>query len=536
MYNDIVPRPLEGEWNKVAPLRILSMDIECEGRKGHFPEAEHDPVIQIANTITIQGHDKPLVQTIFTLKGCLPILGAQVISSDTEEEMLCRWRYFLEATDPDIITGYNVQNFDIPYLLDRAATLAKKQHQQCKGRTIPNSLSNFAQWGRIKNVLSRMRDTTFQSSAHGRRNNVETTIDGRVVFDMLSYMQRNHKLSSYSLNSVCAEYLGQQKEDVHHSIISDLQRGSDEDRHRLAVYCLKDAQLPKLLMDKLAVLVNYIEMARVTGVPMSFLLSRGQQIKVYSMILRKCRQEKLLVPTLRKSGTATGTEVGYEGATVLDPIKDYYRVPIATLDFASLYPSIMQAYNLCYSTLVHPSDVNKLDPSMFTKSANGNVFVEASVKKGILPTILEELLSARSRAKKDMKTATTEFERAVQNGRQLALKISANSVYGFTGATIGSLPCLAIASSVTSYGRYLLEKTKEYVENHFTKANGYDYDAKVVYGDTDSVMVKFGPADVKDTFPLAIAAAQKCSSIFRRPIQLEFEKVYYPYLLMYVGL
>lgn len=277
-----------------------------------------------------------------------------------------------------------------------------------------------------------MKDTTFQSAAYGRRNNVETTIEGRVIFDMLPYMQRNHKLSSYSLNSVCSEYLGQQKEDVHHSIISDLQNGSDEDRHRLAIYCLKDAKLPLLLMNKLSVLVNFIEMARVTGVPMSFLIARGQQIKVLSMLLRKCQSEKLLVPTLKSSGGG-GSEVAYEGATVLEPIKKYYQIPIATLDFASLYPSIMQAYNLCYSTLVNPSDVQRLDPTTYKKSDNGHVFVNPEVKKGILPTILAELLAARKRAKKDMKNAPNEFERAVQNGRQLALKVSANSVYGFTG-------------------------------------------------------------------------------------------------------
>jgi DNA polymerase delta subunit 1 len=315
------------------------MDIECQGRKGHFPEAEHDPVIQIANTVTVYGEDKPMVQNVFTLKGCLPIVGAQVISSDEEEDMLMKWRAFLEATDPDIITGYNVQNFDIPYLLDRAEALSKgkgRSHSKAK-------LANFAQWGRIKNTKAKMKDTMFQSSAYGRRSNVETTIEGRVIFDMLPYMQRNHKLSSYTLNSVCSEFLGQQKEDVHHSIISDLQDGSDEDRHRLAVYCLKDALLPQRLMDKLSVLVNYVEMARVTGVPVSFLIARGQQIKVFSMILRKCRGEKLLVPTLAKSGGAGG-DVGYEGATVLDPIKNYYEIPIATLDFASLYPSIMQAW------------------------------------------------------------------------------------------------------------------------------------------------------------------------------------------------
>jgi DNA polymerase delta subunit 1 len=196
--------------------------------------------------------------------------------------------------------------------------------------------------GRIKGVKAVMKDTTFQSSAYGKRENVETTINGRVIFDVLPYMYRNHKLSSYSLNSVSAEFLGQQKEDVHHSIISDLQMGSDADRRRLAVYCLKDAYLPQQLMNKLSIMVNYIEMARVTGVPVNFLLTRGQQIKVFSMLLRKTKKENLLIPNIAKHGGDDG--VGYEGATVIEPKKAYYEMPIATLDFASLYPSIMQVY------------------------------------------------------------------------------------------------------------------------------------------------------------------------------------------------
>lgn len=124
---------------------------------------------------------------------------------------------------------------------------------------------------------------TFSSSAYGKRENWETTIGGRVIFDMLQYMFRNHKLSSYSLNAVSFKFLNMQKEDVHHSIISDLYHGKNASaatRQRLAVYCLKDAELPIRLMDQLMVLVNHVEMARVTGVPLSFLLSRGQQIKV----------------------------------------------------------------------------------------------------------------------------------------------------------------------------------------------------------------------------------------------------------------
>ena len=111
-YNEIVPRKPEGEWSKVAPLRILSFDIECQGRKGYFPEAERDPVIQIANSISVYGDaggGKPVVQNVFTLGGCLPIVGAQVISSSTEEDMLLKWRTFVHASDADIFTGYNVQ-------------------------------------------------------------------------------------------------------------------------------------------------------------------------------------------------------------------------------------------------------------------------------------------------------------------------------------------------------------------------------------------------------------------------------------------
>jgi DNA polymerase delta subunit 1 len=201
-------------------------------------------------------------------------------------------------------------------------------------------LKRFPDLGRIMGVKAVMRETTFQSSAFGKRENVETTINGRVIFDVLPYMFRNHKLSSYSLNSVSAEFLGQQKEDVHHSIISDLQRGSDADRRRLAVYCLKDAYLPQQLLNKLFVVVNHIEMARVTGVPLNFILTRGQQIKVFSMLLRKTRKVKLLIPSIAKHGGDSNDT--FEGATVIDPKKGFYEVPIATLDFASLYPSIMQ--------------------------------------------------------------------------------------------------------------------------------------------------------------------------------------------------
>jgi DNA polymerase delta subunit 1 len=141
--------------------------------------------------------------------------------------------------------------------------------------------------GRIKNIKSQARDVILQSKQMGRRENKAINIEGRVIFDLLLVLIRDYKLRSYTLNSVSFHFLQEQKEDVHHSIITDLQNGNEQTRRRLAVYCLKDALLPLRLLDKLMCVINYMEMARVTGVPLQFLLTRGQQIKVVSQLLRK---------------------------------------------------------------------------------------------------------------------------------------------------------------------------------------------------------------------------------------------------------
>lgn len=185
----------------------------------------------------------------------------------------------------------------------------------------------------------------------GRRENKSINFEGRVPFDLLLVLLRDYKLRSYTLNAVSYHFLQEQKEDVHHSIITDLQNESEQTRRRLAVYCIKDAYLPLRLLNKLMCFVNYMEMARVTGVPLGCLLTRGQQIKVVSQLLRKAKEKGYLMP----SHTGQGSDEQYEGATVIEPIRGYYADPITTLDFASLYPSIMMAHNLCYTTLLKPN-------------------------------------------------------------------------------------------------------------------------------------------------------------------------------------
>lgn len=523
-YRDLIAHEPVGEWSKMAPLRIMSFDIECAGRKGIFPEANHDPVIQIANVVTKYGEKKPFVRNVFCLDTTSSIVATHVLEFGKEEEMLMSWRNFLEEVDPDIITGYNISNFDFPYLLDRA------RHLKVKG---------FEYWSRIPTMRSVSKETNFSSKQMGNRDTKATNTNGRLQLDLLQLIQRDHNLRSYTLNSVSSQFLGEQKEDVHYTMITELFNGTPESRRRLAVYCLKDAYLPLRLMEKLSCLENYTEMARVTGVPFNFLLSRGQQVKFISQLFRKALEQKLVIPDIKSDGG----DDQYEGATVIEPTRGYYDVPIATLDFASLYPSIIQAHNLCYTTLVTKKAVEafglKKDED-YIVTPNGDMFVTSKQRKGLLAQILEELLTARKQAKREMSAATDPFKKAVLNGRQLALKVSANSVYGLTGASNGKLPCLEIASSTTSFGRQMIEKTKNEVEARYNIANGYSHDAQVIYGDTDSVMVKFGTTELAEAMKLGEEAANYVSSKFVKPIKLEFEKVYFPYLLInkkrYAGL
>lgn len=522
-YRDIIPHLPDEKWLKIAPLRILSFDIECAGRKGIFPTPDQDSVIQIANVVKIFGSSKTFIKNVFVLNTCSPIIGAEIFEFQSEKDLLMGWKDFVINSDPDLIIGYNTTNFDIPYLINRSKAL---------------DLSNFPYFGKLKRAKQEIKNTFFSSKAYGVKENKNVVIDGRLQFDLLQYFQREYKLRSYSLNSVSSHFLGEQKENVHHSIINTLQNGDCETRRRLAVYCLKDAHLPMILLEKLMCVVTYTELARVVGVPFSYLLTRGQQIKVITQLFKKCYEQDILIPNLK----ASGNNDEYEGATVIEPERGYYDYPIATLDFNSLYPSIMIAHNLCYCTLTDLKSIKKfnLTKDDYIITPNNDYFVKDHIKKGILASILHDLLKTRKIAKDMLQKETDPFTKEVLNARQLALKISANSVYGFTGATIGKLPCLAISSSVTSYGRKMIDETKILIEEYFSKKNNFPFDSKVIYGDTDSVMVNFYTKDIEQTMDLGKKASEYVSKTFIHPIKLDFEKIYYPFLLInkkrYAGL
>ena len=195
------------------------------------------------------GDTKPFIRNVFTLNTCAHIVGSQVKCFDDEADLLMQWRDFVEEVDPDVIIGYNIANFDLPYLVDRSRALKAKQFPYL-GRITGRFSSSFVLLSYANDNRdgcsgkpSVTKDTHFSSKAFGQRESKETTLDGRLQIDVLQYMQREYKLRSYTLNSVCAQFLGEQKEDVHHSVITELQNGTPESRRRLAVYCLKVSTL-----------------------------------------------------------------------------------------------------------------------------------------------------------------------------------------------------------------------------------------------------------------------------------------------------
>jgi len=429
--------------------------------------------------------------------------------------MLEAFQKYIQEKDVDILTGWNIFGFDLEYIFKRAL--------------LTDCNEEFFNLGKLHDPPSQLLLKKLSSSALGDNFLKLLPMTGRFIFDMFHEVKKGYKLDSYSLNNVSKLYLDDQKIDMSpKEMFARYTEGDPAKLAEVAEYCIKDTLLPHKLLKKLCTLLNLLEMAKATWVPLCFLVERGQQIKVFSQLTKKARELGYMVPTIKYGSLP---EEPYEGATVLDAQKGAYYTPITALDFEALYPSIMMAHNLCYSTYVMDERRYGNIPGVTYESFNigEKTYKFAQDVPSLLPAILAELKQFRKKAKRDMAAATGSMKE-VYNGKQLAYKVSMNSVYGFTGAGKGILPCVPIASTTTCRGRGMIEETKTYVEANFPGA-------KVRYGDTDSVMVEFDVGDrtgeeaVKYSWEIGERAAEECSALFKKPNNLELEKVYWPYFL-----
>ena len=498
----------------IAPFVVASFDIECHSSTGKFPDADvpGDACFQIGISLCTFGTDEPYEKTCLCYK---QTSGEDVASFDTERELLLAFKDYVQRHDVDILTGWNIFGFDLAYLHKRAAK------NRCGWE--------FSQLGKLKDAQSNLVQKKLSSSALGDNFLQLLPMSGRFIFDLFHEVKKGYKLDSYSLNNVSKLYLGDQKIDMPaKEMFARFVEGNADKLGEVAEYCIKDTLLPHKLMKKLCTLLNLLEMAKATWVPLTFLVERGQQIKVFSQLCKKARELGYMVPTIKHGSIP---EEPYEGATVLEAQKGAYYTPITALDFEALYPSIMMAHNLCYSTLVMDDAKYGNVPGVTyeTFTVGSRTYKFAQDIPSLLPSILLELKQFRKKAKRDMAAATGGMKE-VYNGKQLAYKVSMNSIYGFTGAGKGILPCVPIASTTTCRGRGMIEETKNYVEANFPGA-------KVRYGDTDSVMVEFdvqgrkGKEAIEYSWQLGERAAEECSALFKKPNNLELEKVYHPYFL-----
>ena len=378
------------------------------------------------------------------------------------------------------------------------------------------------------------------------------------------------------------------KDDVPPSEIFRLHKiGGPDGRAKVGKYCIQDCELCIHLLLSLDIIPNNMGMSNVCMVPLNFIFTRGQGIKVTSVVSKICSDKNTRMPTLMDTDE---NDDGFEGAIVLDPKPGIYlEDPISVLDFASLYPSCIIEKNCSHETLINDKDyinkligLNQLEEKCNIVEYDNYEYIQKdnskTIKKikninnpkticyykkserdesgkiikstmGILPTVLDHLLSSRTNIKKDMKKENDPDKYAVLDGLQLAYKITANSVYGQLGFRKSTIFKKEIAACTTSIGREHIYDAERGVYEWANKMNMNKPD--IIYGDTDSVFVKFSRIDkfgnelkdksaLKHCIECGIEAGKYITeNILKYPQDLEYEKTFYPFVLIskkrYIG-
>lgn len=456
----------------VPPLVVASWDIECISGSGMFPDSSktEDKIITIGTAFQRYGETEPYLRSAITLDTCDSIQGVDVVACASEADLINEWLALLREQHVDIMIGYNTSGFDYKYLDGRNSLLVDEMGEpEVRLELLGKSILRGGQ--SVEKNLS--------SAAYGDNKYFYLTSPGVMTLDLLQIFRKELKLESYSLNNVSKKYLedGEEKIDLKPwEIFQKFAQGPAE-RAEIATYCVRDVELPLKLMRRLSTLENTMQMANAVCCPIDYLQNRGQQIRVYSQLIRKARSLGFVCPDVDRNAQEAPSEK-YEGATVLNAERGAYFDIISALDFASLYPSIIMAHNMCPSTLVvDPKYANVEGVEYYEIETGAGVARFAQGVKCVVPELLRELALFRKQAKKDMASATDPFQKAVFNAKQLSYKVSSNSVYGFFGATRGMLPLVIMAAAVTATGRNMIEHSKKMAEELVPGT-------KVIYGDS----------------------------------------------------
>jgi DNA polymerase I len=389
-----------------------------------------------------------------------------------ERKMIEDFTKFIEEIDPDVITGYNIDGFDIPQILQRAEALRMPE----------------ISWGRYPGAMSQY-------------NNRFWWTEGRIIVDAWWAVKKILKPKQETLNAVSKQLLGEEKHDV------DPKKMDDEwasDKERVMKYCEHDSDLALRVLEKVAVLQRSMDLATVSMLPLDDVVNGTTSQLVDSILIREADKEKVAVPmTMRSTEEVEAIEGGY-----VHEMKQGLYHWVLTLDFRSMYPSMIISKNICFTTL-HPDGT--------IVSPTGARFLDKSVREGLLPGILLKLMDERAATKKAMKEAQNPDEKDYYNGLQEAIKILMNSFYGVLASAFYRFTDPKIGASITAFAR---EATKDLIKKLEAE------NLEVIYSDTDSVFFLSPKPSLEDSVKLGHQIAERFSS---EGVVLEFEKVMEPF-------
>jgi DNA polymerase delta subunit 1 len=458
-------------------------------------------LVGIVSTTLVSSHGKPSINKSFMLKleeqEDLP--DEETTFYDDERDLLMDLRNYILEKDVDVFIGYNSNLFDFPYLLRRAERLG---------------LPDFKYFSRLPGEEVVFRETVYESKQSGARVQCSFNCPGRIFLDVYPMVRKSYKYDSYKLNAVAKEFrLPVAKDDIDPADIPKYYYGTKENRSKLLKYCKKDVLVTLILGEKeVDVVRRMVAMARLYGVSAQQVPDRGNSYLLGMMLRKKMGNDYFpnsakFDETLRATFDSIDgyTELWYNaldgkkypGAFVFDPKAGLWKCCVMTLDFNSLYPSVMITFNICLSTQVQHADKNNPDLNI---SPSGYAYVKEHVKKGLLPELVAELIDERNAVKKRMKNEKDPSRISMMDAEQNALKIAANSYYGLMGSTTSILSSISAAYSVTAYGRFYIQKTCDALMEipNFEEKYGHKivypgfiekYGLEIIYGDTDSLFI-----------------------------------------------
>ncbi|KAI8058211.1 hypothetical protein BDF22DRAFT_664475, partial [Syncephalis plumigaleata] len=527
-------------------LAVISLEILAESRGELLPNPEMDAIIAIFYCYKLWNtdlehdyHAKPIYGIVTSCRNIRQVLCGRKVDytfvEESEDAVIRRFAKCIQLCDPDILIGYELHHCSWNYIAKRAQEAYDMPFCSMIGRVMASSNS-------VDRDMSRWKST----------RSPELYVPGRHVINVWKIMRTELSVTDYSFENIVFEVLRIRIPKFENSILHKWFIGDSMlHRWRAISHFFNHITYKLELLEARQVIETTSEFARVFGVDFMSILTRGSQFKVESLLLRvaKLSNYVLLSPTRKEVAGQRALEYI---PLVMEPYEGYYKDPTLVLDFRSLYPSLIIAYNICYSTCLGNLWRNELGVLPYQVpvgqfaalrdklhvAPNGAVFLDTSARRSLFSQMLHELLVTRAMVKESIKLyegydKTPSFLKLLKV-RDSGLKFIANVMYGYMSASYsGRMPCVDLADAIVSYGRNLLEGTINWI-NEIEPSP-----ARVVYGDTDSIFVNVEGVSVDRAFQIGNSIAQSITSMHPRPVQLKLEKVYMPCVLLskkrYVG-